>query len=260
MPMFEGTLDDQNRMRSIATNTVPSGSLTYRDEEDYSIANGSGWYTTLWADELLMWLLFPLLFKSTNSQGTLGYGYSPTRSSSNGLINNDTLLNKGLMYGTSSSSSKGMIYLGLHNWWGNRNRRAGGIQIQQGKVYVKMTPSTVDGSSYDNKFDINITAYKDTGYVSSRGESDTFISSMTPIGKYGIIPEGIDGTSSTYYCDKCISFDSGTTIWMFMFGGRQAYSSGVSGEAGIYWVRFTVAGAGDSRYGASISYHPNALE
>ena len=196
LPMFEGTVVS-NVMRSYASNGKPTASTTAENEATYATANGTGWNTTTWADELLMMLLFPLLFKSTDSQTALGYG--GTASSSALTVNNDAAIAKGLMYGTSGASAYGVTYLGMHNWWGHRWRRPNGLMNDNGNYKFKMTHSTIDGST--------TTGYNRTGsgYISSGitppTASQSYINFYQVVGKYGIVPKLTSGSSTTYYCD-----------------------------------------------------------
>lgn len=198
LPMFEGT-NVSNVLRSVATTGKPTASLNAETEATYAMANGAGWNTTLWADEVLMMFLFPLLFKSTDSQATLGFGGS---GSTTGLtVNNNAAVTKGLMYGTAGGSAFGMTYLGLHNWYGHRWRRPNGLMNANGDIKVKLTTSTVDGSTV-GAFNRTGVGYISTGYRPPEASS-SYINRFEPIGngKFGIVPKAVTGSSTTFYCD-----------------------------------------------------------
>lgn len=245
LPMFEGT-SINNVMRSIATNGKPTGSLNAETEATHATANGTGWNTTTWADEMLMMLLFPLLFKSTDSQTVLGYGGS---SSSSALtVNNNAALDKGLMYGTSAGSAYGMTYLGLHNWWGHRWRRPNGLMNDNGNYKFKLTHSTVDGST--------VTGYNRSGngYISSGVRppeaSGSYINYYQPIGKFGIVPKLTSGSSTTHYCDGM--WTNNGLLDLLLLGGA------VDGGAvcGVFAFAVSDLPARSSWiFGASLSYH-----
>ena len=245
LPMFEGT-SINNVMRSIATNGKPTGSLNAETEATHATANGTGWNTTTWADEMLMMLLFPLLFKSTDSQTVLGYGGS---SSSSALtVNNNAALDKGLMYGTSAGSAYGMTYLGLHNWWGHRWRRPNGLMNDNGNYKFKLTHSTVDGST--------VTGYNRSGngYISSGVRppeaSGSYINYYQPIGKFGIVPKLTSGSSTTHYCDGM--WTNNGQLDQLLLGGAVADGA----ICGVF--AFLVNSLPTSTvwsYGASLSYH-----
>ena len=198
LPMFEGTNID-NKLRSVATAGKPTGSTNAETEATLAMANGAGWNTTLWADEMLMMLLYPLLFKSTDSQSTLGAGAT---GSTNGLTcNNNAAVTRGLMYGTKDRSAAGLTFLGLHNWHGHRWRRCNGLMNDKGNIKVKMTHSTVDGSTVTG-FNRTGNGYISTGFVPPAA-SESYINRYEPLagGKYGIVPKAVSGSSSTFYCD-----------------------------------------------------------
>lgn len=198
LPMFEGTNID-GKLRSIATNGKPTGSTNAETEATLAMANGAGWNTTLWSDEMLMMLLFPLLFRSTDSQSVLGAGAS---GSTSGLTcNNDAAVTRGLMYGTKDRAAAGITYLGLHNWYGHRWRRCNGLMNDKGNIKVKMTHSTIDGSTVEG-FNRTAVGYISTGFVPPAA-SESYINRYEPLagGEYGIVPKAVSGSSSTFYCD-----------------------------------------------------------
>lgn len=245
LPMFEGTVVS-NVMRSYASNGKPTASTTAENEATYATANGTGWNTTTWADELLMMLLFPLLFKSTDSQTALGYG--GTASSSALTVNNDAAIAKGLMYGTSGASAYGVTYLGMHNWWGHRWRRPNGLMNDNGNYKFKMTHSTIDGST--------TTGYNRTGsgYISSGitppAASQSYINGYQVVGKFGIVPNLTSGSSTTYYCDGMWT-NNGQLDQLFLGGDVDA-----GAIDGVFC--FSVAAlpsASRWHIGASLSYH-----
>ncbi|MBQ8482389.1 MAG: hypothetical protein IJ532_07650 [Alphaproteobacteria bacterium] len=245
LPMFEGT-SINNVMRSIATNGKPTGSLNAETEATHATANGTGWNTTTWADEMLMMLLFPLLFKSTDSQTVLGYGGS---SSSSALtVNNNAALDKGLMYGTSAGSAYGMTYLGLHNWWGHRWRRPNGLMNDNGNYKFKLTHSTVDGST--------VTGYNRSGngYISSGVRppeaSGSYINYYQPIGKFGIVPKLTSGSSTTHYCDGM--WTNNGQLDQLILGGDVSYGA----FCGVFAFNvYNLPTHTSWHFGASLSYH-----
>lgn len=196
LPMFEGTNID-SKLRSVATNGKPTSNTNAETEATLAHANGTNWETTTWAQELIAMLLFPLLFKTTDSQSALGYGGS---GSTSGLtVNNDAAVTRGMMYGTSGASGSGITYLGMHNWWGHRWRRPNGLMNMNGNYAFKMTPSTVDGST--------VTGFNRTGngYVKSGvvppAASQSYIDRYQAIGKLGFVPQTTSGSSTTHFCD-----------------------------------------------------------
>lgn len=245
LPMFEGTVVS-SVMRSYASNGKPTASTTAENEATYATANGTGWNTTTWADEMLMMLLFPLLFKSTDSQSALGYG--ATASSSALTVNNNAAIAKGMMYGTSGASAYGMTYLGMHNWWGHRWRRPNGLMNDNGNYKFKLTHSTVDGST--------TTGYNRTanGYISSGiippAASQSYINGYQVVGKFGIVPNLTSGSSTTYYCDGM--WTNNSQLDQLILGGTVRHGA----IDGVFCFGVNdLPSYSDWYFGASLSYH-----
>ena len=247
LPMFEGTNID-GKLRSVATTGKPTASTNAETEATLAMANGTGWNTTLWADELLMVLLFPLLFKSTDSQSVLGAGAS---GSTSGLTcNNNAAVTRGLMYGTKDRAAAGMTFLGLHNWYGHRWRRPNGLMNDKGNIKVKMTYSTVDGSTVSG-FNRSGVGYISTGFVPPAA-SESYIDRYEPLvgGKYGIVPKATSGSSTTFYCDGM--WTNNGQLNQLILGG--AVSSGFIAGAFGFDVHALPANTAWN-YGGSPSYH-----
>lgn len=245
LPMFEGT-NVSNVLRSYASNGKPTASTTAENEATYAMANGAGWNTTLWADEELMILIFPLIFKSTNSQAALGYGAA---SSSSGLTcNNDAAITKGMMYGTSGAANPGVNYFGLHNWWGHRWRRPNGLMNASGNWVYKMTHSTVDGSTVSG-FNRTGNGYISTG-VTPPTASSSYINRFDFVGKCGLLPTATSGSSTTYYCDGM--WTNNGQLDQLLLGGSVADGA----FDGVFCFSVNAApSASVWNFGASISYH-----
>ena len=246
MPMFEGTNID-SKLRSVATTGKPTGNTTAETEATLAHANGTNWETTTWAQEMLMILLYPLLFKSTDSQGTLGYGGS---GSTSGLtVNNNAAVTRGLMYGTSGAAAAGMTYLGMHNYWGHRWRRPNGLMNMNGDYAFKMTPSTVDGST--------VTGFNRTGngYVKSGvvppAASSSYIDRYQAIGKLGFVPQTTTGSSTTHYCDGM--WTNNGQLDQLILGGA-VYFGALCGVFCFYV--YDLPAHSNWAIGASVSYTP----
>lgn len=176
--LFEGSIVN-SKLRSVATNEVPQGTADTATAYSYATANGSGWYTTTWADEMMMRLLFPLLCKSTNANACLG-GATTAGSLT---LKCGALKTKGAFWGHSASAEStayGSKFLGIENVWGNRWRRPCGIVSINGMLYVKLTPSTVDGSSSTGFITSTTVSDYTSNYINS-GFGQFECSSATPI-------------------------------------------------------------------------------
>ena len=184
LPMFEGTLDSSNRIRSIADKR-PAVSLSGSNEIQYCKNNGSRWYTDDFINTKLVENIIFLLVKSCNSQITLGRGFVDGNSSP---CTTGTLINKGMFWG-SSNGKVAVKFLYLENYYGSRWDRIAGLINNNGTYYIKPTrPYNDDGSC---------TNYINTG-ISVPGNGWQKNHKMT---EYGLVPIGMGGSDSTYIPD-----------------------------------------------------------
>ncbi|PWM78669.1 MAG: hypothetical protein DBY32_04100 [Phascolarctobacterium sp.] len=244
MPIYEGYVSS-GKMRSMSTGTKPTASTTAENEATYATANGTGWNTTVWADEQLLQMLGILFFERLNMQ--VACGYNPG-SSSSALTNNIGTANaKGMFYGHQSTNAVNTKYFGMENWWGHRWRRPNGLMCINRRVWVKLTNSTVDGSTVTG-YNRTGNGYIDTG-VDVPSASESYIKEISGNEKCVTAPVTVSGASSTtYYCDAAWSA-TGTTQ-LFLGGG---VADGAS--AGLFAFHAIIAPSAsywDS--GASLSY------
>ena len=206
MPIYEGSLVGST-LRSMSTGAKPKVSTTAEQEATYAAANGTGWTTTVWADENLMQMIGVLCFGRLNFQVACGYNCG---SSTSAVTHNCGSGNtKGMFYGQTSTSSYATKFFGMENWWGHRWRRPNGLMMLSGTVYVKMTRSTVDGSTVTD-YNRTGSGYINTG-IKVPSASESYIKHVAG-SKWGtFIPDVVSGGSSTtYYSDACWSATSDT--------------------------------------------------
>ena len=105
LPMFEGTKDSSNRLRSVAGKTPCYTTGGAANEIAWAKNNGSGWYIDDFSNSKMIENLTILLTKSCHFQDTIGVGFTC------GSWNNKwegqstgTMLNKGMFYGTSHNT------------------------------------------------------------------------------------------------------------------------------------------------------------
>lgn len=191
-PIYFGSLDMQNRLRSIS-GKANSISTTAGQEINYAKANGNDWYTEVVADRFLIQDLLVMMFKSTNLQGSLGYGVCNAPSpASSGMMDD-----KGLFWGSRNQDS-GVKAFGMEHVWGNLWRRVAGWIYSYGQQKVKLTRGTKDGTTVA---DYNLTG---DGYILIEnssvigGSSNIFgyINKMITE-DYGRIPVELYGSNST---------------------------------------------------------------
>lgn len=255
MPIFEGT-NVSNRLRSIIPNatTKPYASSNSTTELAYARNNGTGWSTTTWADEDLLRMLGILVTRRLDMQSAIAGnpGESPSA-----LTNNvGTGARKGLFYGHEGTSAINTKFFGLENWWGHRWRRPQGCNLINGKLYVKNTKSTIDGSTATDFITSDTAAdytagYIDTGITVATNWSESFITQLTGIKGCMAAPKtaGGAGSSATFFCDATWSASG---VRCLPCGG--SVNHGV--RAGLF--ASYLANAPSNAwwgYGASLSYH-----
>jgi hypothetical protein len=229
-----------NVLRSLSGQTIfanAAGTI----EITYAQANGSayGWYTGVWADWVELQELLVLMSKSTAIQAKFGQGRS---SAANSVTGEGNL--KGPFYGTSGN---GLVKVfGIENPYGNYWKRLAGCVYTASGWKVKMTVGTADGST--------VTSYNSdgTGYlipgVSVSGTSGGYISGAT-MTTYGLLPNTLSGSSSTYLCDGCWYASGGYAL----VGG--AYDNGAHDGAFALDSDIALSGASAS-LGSSLSCKP----
>lgn len=244
MPIYEGYVSS-GKMRSMSSGQKPTVNTTAENEATYATANGTGWNTTLWADEQLLQMLGILFFERLNLQ--VACGYNPGSSTSAITHVNGTANAKGMFYGHASTNAVGTKYFGMENWWGHRWRRCNGLMCINRRVKVKLTNSTIDGS--------NVTGYNRTGngYIDTGVDvpsaSESYIKEISGDPRCVTAPVTVTGASSTtYYCDAAWS----ATGTMQLLLGGSVYNGAV---AGLFAFDVSTApSAAAWNFGASLSY------
>ena len=201
MPIYEGYVSS-GKMRSMSSGQKPTVNTTAENEATYATANGTGWNTTLWADEQLLQMLGILFFERLNLQ--VACGYNPGSSTSAITHVNGTANAKGMFYGHASTNAVGTKYFGMENWWGHRWRRCNGLMTIDRRVKVKLTNSTIDGSTVTG-YNRTGNGYIDTG-VDVPSASESYIKEISGDPRCVTAPVTVSGASSTtYYCDAAWS-------------------------------------------------------
>ena len=196
--MFDGC-NISNKIRSISGQAICKN-VTGDNQITYARANGNNWDVDAYADRVAINYLLMLIGKSTDTQTVFGTGrYSGGSANSNNQLNTGMLIKRGMFYGDSNNGAVKVFH--IENWWGNIWKITNGLIQKGGKFYAKMTHGTQDGSSvvgYNNTGN----GYIDTGVVLS-GTSGGYISGVAHKPPYGILPNVVSGSSSTYMPDGC---------------------------------------------------------
>jgi hypothetical protein len=244
-PIYNGSLDSNNKLRSISGQTVIK-SKTASQEMAYARANGTGYEIEQYVDRLLINILLIIMGKSTETQDVFGRGMSENASNENLLLKTGTMNSKGLFWGENAGKA-GVKVFGMENYYGNQWRRTAGLILANGTAKVKLSPSTKDGSKATN-YNTDGTGYIEIPNSTPSGALGGYIKDMlyTALAMFSI---SITGSSSTYYPDGCW-FDI-AIIAFALFGGTLDNGR----HCGAFCVRLiVVAGSAGWSFGASLSY------
>lgn len=246
-PIYNGSLAD-GVMRSISGQAV-SQKLTAEQEIAYAQANGTGWMIENFGDRLLINYLLILMGKSLNTQGAFGKGITGGSETTLNAYTTGALNDKGLFYGSSSTSTAVKVF-GMENYWGLQWRRTTGLVIQDGAIKYKLTESDADGAS--GGYTIEGSNYIDSGIVTTE-TSGEYISAMAYEKDGAALPANLAGSSSTYYCDVA-TFGFSTTMYA-LFGGR---ADGGNRCGAFYTALNNTAPGAWWSFGAAVSCKPLA--
>lgn len=242
-PIYNGSYDTAGKLRSMSGKTIGI-SKTAQQEIDAAVLNGSGWYTEVLADRMLINMLLVLMGKSLDTQTVFGAGFITGGSQSNMKLTG-TADDKGLFYGLSDESTPVKVF-GMENYWGQQYRRTAGYMFDNSVQKVKLTYGTEDGSSATG-YNIDGTGYIEIPNSGITGSSGGYISKMLG-NEYGMFPVAASGSDTTKYCDS-VYYSNGT--YYALFGGY-SYSRR---HCGAFFVILVVAASvSDWLVGASPSY------
>lgn len=213
-PIYNGSLDSNNKLRSISGQTVIK-SKTASQEMTYARANGTGYEIEQYVDRLLINILLIIMGKSTETQDVFGRGMSENASDENLLLKTGTMNGKGLFWGENAGKA-GVKVFGMENYYGNQWRRTAGLILANGIAKVKLSPSTKDGSKATN-YNTDGTGYIEIPNSTPSGTSGGYIKDMLYTA-LGMFPISITGSSSTYYPDGC--WFNIAIIAFALFGGN----------------------------------------
>lgn len=252
---YEGT-DIGGKKRCLSGQKLTTTTTTAQ-EVTTATANGSGWYTRTCSDWQMICDLLILMAGTTDLQTAYGLGNQYRVSQSNAtaeynvnLIANGTMDKKGLFWGHNNTTShEGVKVFGIENFWGNAWDRVAGYINKNGKIYVKDTWSTVDGSTVVGYND-TANGYKEIGTIGTY--SSNYISRRDAIPMSGFFPVEANGSSSTYDCD---GIWSNTTQLNYARVGCSCYDGLLVGPLAVILYNAPSYSAWHS--GSSLSYKPS---
>lgn len=246
-PIYNGSLDSNNKLRSISGQTVIK-SKTASQEMTYARANGTGYEIEQYVDRLLINILLIIMGKSTDTQDVFGRGRnSETTYGESFLLKTGTMNSKGLFWGMYDAGEAGVKVFGMENYYGNQYRRTVGLILADGTAKVKLSPSVKDGSSATN-YNTDGTGYIEIPNSTPSGTNRGYIRDMLYT-TLGMFPTVITGSSSTYYPDGC-EFNI-AIIAFAIFGGTLSEGQ----RDGAFYVHLSSTdGDWGWHIGASLSY------
>lgn len=250
-PIFNGSLDANNKMRSLSGKYL-SKSLTAYKEIEYCENNNPStdklWYIDVFADRILINILLTLISKSTNHQAAFGRGLDSGSQAAMEAYVTGALNDKGMFFGY-NDGNHGVKVFGMENWYSCQFRRTAGLILSNGAIKYKMTYGTQDGSTTIGYNDSG-TGYIDAAQSLSAGG---YISAMKLTDKGAWVPTAASGGSTTYYCDY---------LWVNTSGNRYALYGGSSSHgarAGSFSCGLDVTASGAAwSYGCALSLKPLA--
>lgn len=246
-PMYNGS-SVNNILRSISGQTVIN-TQTAETEINRARANGDGWDTETMAMNQYLIRLFKLLFKNANSQAVLGQGKSDGGSSVSACLTTGTMNTRGMMWG-STSTSVGVKFMYMENFWGSQWRRYRGHVVKNGVHYVKMTKSTIDGSSA-NDYNLDGTGYLPLNDIPAASGTSGGYASQSQENEYGRFNTVMSGSATTYLCDGGW-FNNSDTMYPYRGG---VSSSGAFCGVSCFSSAYAASSAG-WHLGAALSYTP----
>ncbi len=194
--MFDGA-NVGNVIRSIA-GLAPCVNVAGNTQIAYAQANGSGYDVDEASFVMMIQALLMLISKSTDTQAKFGAGRNSGGSSSNyNQLTSGQRLKSGQFYGDNSNGCVKVFF--MENFWGNVWKIENGIIQKNNKLYLKLTPNTNDGTTA-TAYNTDGTNYIDTG-ITLAGTSGGYISGVTMVEGYGLLPDTVSGSSSTFLPD-----------------------------------------------------------
>lgn len=178
--------EENGKLRS-RKGVLPTGNKTIGQFRTLAQANGIGYQQFYYYSILMLQMLFVLMYRSTDSQTSLGYGYANGNSSS---IQTGNTYNKGMNFGESTGKQQ-MKFLGVEDLWGNLSQWVDGL------FCGAMKKMLISKNNYFNDTGEN---YVDFG-IGSTDDLSGYISSIQEGNNKGFIAKTTSAGSMTYYCD-----------------------------------------------------------
>ena len=182
---YLGTLSN-SKLRSIKGEN-PYVSATISRCRELAQANGTGYQQYNYYSMLMLQILYLIMYKSLNSQSSLGYGYTNGNATT---VTTGNTYDKGMNYGEETGKVQ-MKFLGIEDFWGNVRQYVDGFFINSNKKIL------ISDNTVFNNTGLN---YEDCGNTNTFSAS--YFSKVCGGNKTGFVMKEVNGSSSTYYTDQ----------------------------------------------------------
>lgn len=225
--------EENGKLRS-KKGVLPTANKTIGQFRTLAQANGTGYQQYVYYSMFMLQMLFVLMYRSTDSQTSLGYGYANGNNSS---ITTGNTYNKGMNFGESTGKQQ-MKFLGIEDFWGNLYQWVDGLYCDSSRN-ILITDNSV--------FNDNGSGYVNYGQGAGSSLNGGYIDAVQGKQSTGFISKSIVGSNATHYCDYgylaagCLGLSGG--IW----------NSGLLAGAFSLYVNYSASDA-RSHVGARLCY------
>lgn len=175
---FKGYVDGDYKLRSIS-GVSPTVVVSLNEFSTTAKVNGENYDIVSFLQLTAIQCLYLIKYGNLNSQAALGKGYT----SASAKTTTGQTLDKGMYYGDTTSGKVQVKFAGIEDFWGNVCEWLGGL-------------------STDRSYNLIIPVGNQTLTVSVDGPyNGGYISDIQGSTAGGFVPDGYDGSSTTYWAD-----------------------------------------------------------
>ena len=211
--MFLGTLDSNNKIRSLATGKAKVN-LSGVTQREYCQANGSKWDFPTYAQRVYIGLLHILISKSLDCKTKFGKGRISGSEGESYNANCGTKVSTGRFSGTVANETTVVKSFYIENLWGESWVWHNGFNCKTSQTWVKLYPPFTSQSNIGYKKGVT---YPADGYIRAMRVVDGLV-----------MPVNSSGASTTYWCSRVYGYNSSSNLRSALFGGRRGDGAGCS--------------------------------